>query len=594
LIEYLRDKRTLLVLDNFEQLLPAAPLTSTLLEGSPNLRVLVSSRSVLRVYGEQEFPVPPLALPDHKGSMNLTILSQFEAVKLFIERAVAAKPDFQASNENAPAIAGICERVDGLPLAIELAAARIKLFSPQALLARLEKSLSALGTGARDAPTRQQTLRSAIEWSYDLLDAPGRGLFERFSVFARGANLEQAESVCANGIDVLDGLDQLADQSLLRRQPDFSEPRFLMLQTIKEFAFERLEASGNASDARSRHLDAFIALAKQAQPYFFGEERRQWLDRLELDHDNFRAALEWALAAGSTPKALSLAALLWRFWQMRGHIHEGRNRLAAVLAMPGVDDYRAEHLAALEAAGSLAYWQNDMPAAQVFYDECLRVTREIGDKHAIAQALYNDAFPGLVARVDADRIGGLFSEAAGLFRELGDNQGLARALWGLGGTYYYSGDLVNAKPTLKEAERLSRAVNDQFNLGWVLQQLGFVAYREGNLDEADRAFSEGLRLFEQAQDLSGIAFQLDNLSAVARGRGDPVRATRIAAAAEKIRATSGAVLGGRVSELEGRNPREGLNEADGEKAWQEGQALSVEQAVAYALGRALDQAERRA
>ena len=270
LLEHLHDKRTLLVLDNFEQLLPAAPLAIMLLEGSPGLRVLVSSRSVLRVYGEQEFPVPPLAVPDLKALPSLSALSQFEAVRLFIERAVAVKPDFRATNENAPAIAGICERVDGLPLAIELAAARIKLFSPQALLSRLEKSLTALGSGARDLPSRQQTLRGAIQWSYEMIDAPGRRLLARFSVFARGGSLEQVESVCGPpddiGGDVIDMLDQLADQSLVRRLPDFSEPRFLMLQTIREFAAEQLEQSDEAAAIKDRHVQAFIALVQQARP----------------------------------------------------------------------------------------------------------------------------------------------------------------------------------------------------------------------------------------------------------------------------------------------------------------------------------------
>src|SRR5947209_10773759 len=331
LLDHLREKRTLLVLDNFEQLLPAAPIATTLLEGSPGLRVLVSSRAVLRVYGEQEFPVPPLALPDLKALPSLSALSQFEAVKLFIERAVAVKPDFRATNENAPAIAGICERVDGLPLAIELAAARIKLFSPQALLSRLEKSLTALGSGARDLPSRQQTLRGAIQWSYDMIDAPGRRLLARFSVFARGGSLEQVESVCGPpddvGGDVVDMLDQLADQSLVRRLPDFSEPRFLMLQTIREFAAEQLEQSDEAAAIKDRHVQAFIALAQQAQPHVFGSRRKEWLDRLEMEDDNLRAALDWTLSTGDAKNAMLMWACLWRFWQMRGHIHEGRARV---------------------------------------------------------------------------------------------------------------------------------------------------------------------------------------------------------------------------------------------------------------------------
>src|SRR5207248_8087088 len=253
--EHLRTRKVLLVMDNFEQLLPeAAGLPASLLQASPNLKVIVSSRAALRSYGEQEFPVEPLLLPDPKTHPSLETLSQYEAVRLFIERALAAKPDFHATNENAPAIAGICERVDGLPLAIELAAARIKLFSPQALLSRLEKSLTALGSGARDLPSRQQTLRGAIQWSYEMIDAPGRRLLARFSVFARGAGLEQAGAVCGPadevGGDVVTGLDELADQSLLRRVPDIEEPRLLMLQTIREFGAERLQESGEAEVIR--------------------------------------------------------------------------------------------------------------------------------------------------------------------------------------------------------------------------------------------------------------------------------------------------------------------------------------------------------
>ena len=311
--EHLRTRKVLLVMDNFEQLLPeAAGLPASLLQASPNLKVIVSSRAALRSYGEQEFPVEPLLLPDPKTHPSLETLSQYEAVRLFIERALAAKPDFHATNENAPAIAGICERVDGLPLAIELAAARIKLFSPQALYTRLEKSLSALGTGARDLPGRQQTLTGAIAWSYELLDPALQRLLAMFSVFARGAGLEQAEAVCGPveevGADVLTGLEELADQSLLRRQPDFDEPRLVMLQTIREFAAERLEETGEADLVRDRHAAAFAALAEGAEGRLFGDERKAQLDRLEVDHDNFRAALDWCIAKGRTEQALRVAA----------------------------------------------------------------------------------------------------------------------------------------------------------------------------------------------------------------------------------------------------------------------------------------------
>jgi tetratricopeptide (TPR) repeat protein len=508
-------------------------------------------------------------------------------VRLFIERAVAVKPDFQATNENAPAIAGICERVDGLPLAIELAAARVKLFSPQALLSRLEKSLSALGSGARDAPVRQQTLRGAILWSYDMLDTGDRRLLARFSVFARGGNLAEAEPVCGPeddiGGDIVDSLDQLADQSLLRRLPDFDEPRFLMLQTIRDFAAERLEESGEAQLIRDRHLEAFIALAQQAQPQLFGPHRKEWLDRLEEDHDNFRAALEWAIAAGKAQQAMRLGGLFWRFWQMRGHIHEGRSRMKAVLAMPNSRQFDEERLMALEAAGGLAYWQADMTVAQGFYDESLELTRRVGDARAIANAIYNAAWPMIVDRTALPRAKLLLEEAIPLFRELSDQGGVARTLWGLGNVAYFGQDYPAAIRPLEEAQSIFRELDDRFMLGWSTHTLGLVAVKTDGVEDAQQYFLDALRLFIEAQDVSGITLQLDNLSVIARTRGDLVRATRLAAAAVAQQAATGTSLGGLLSTQEGRTGREGLNDADAAQAWAEGQALTLEEAIAYAL-----------
>jgi predicted ATPase/class 3 adenylate cyclase len=588
LLDHLREKRTLLVLDNFEQVLDAAPIATQLLEGSAGLRVLVSSRAVLRVSGEQEFPVPPLGLPDLKALPGLAALSQFEAVRLFIERAVAVKPDFQATNENAPAIAGICERVDGLPLAIELAAARVKLFSPQALLSCLEKSLSALGSGARDAPARQQTLRGAILWSYDMLDTGDRRLLARFSVFARGGNLEQAEPVCGPaedvGGDVLDALDQLADQSLLRRLPDFSEPRFLMLQTIRDFASERLEES-EAHLVRDRHLKAFIALADQAQPHLFGPRRKEWLDRLEEDHDNFRAALDWAVVSGDARRAMELSTGLWRFWQMRGHLHEGRRRMEAVLAMPNSGEFPKERLAALEAAGGLAYWQADMGIAQRFYDECVELTRNLGDDRALANALYNAAFPRVVSREAIAEAKPMLDEALPLFRNLGDQTGVARVLWGIGNAYFFAKEFADARPVLEEAVALNRKLDDRFGLGWSIHTLGLVAFNLGDFELARKCWTEAAQLFAAAGDVPGMVLQLDNLSALARHDGDFERAARLWGAASAHQVSSGTGLGRLLREEEGRTGREGLDEDDATRILAEGQAMSLEEAVAYALQR---------
>jgi predicted ATPase/class 3 adenylate cyclase len=586
-MDHLHDKRVLLVLDNFEQLLPdAAGFPSSLLQASPHLKVIVSSRAPLRAYGEQEFPVEPLHLPDARSRPSLEALSQFEAVKLFIERALAAKPDFQATNENAPAIAGICERVDGLPLAIELAAARIKLFSPQALHSRLEKSLSALGGGSRDLPGRQQTLTGAIAWSYELLDPPLRRLLARFSVFARGAGLEQAEAVCGPadeaGTDVITGLDELADQSLLRRLPDFEEPRLIMLQTIREFAAERLEESEEGDLIRGRHAAAFAALAEGSEGRLFGEERKAQLDRLELDHDNFRAALDWCIAQGRTEQALLLGAALWRFWQMRGHLREGRARMEAVLALPGGEKYPEARKKALEAAGGIAYWQADMAAAQVWYDECLVLTRATGDKRAIANAIYNDSFPRTLARTDMRMALALLEEALALYRELADKPGVARCLWGIGNVHHFLQDYNAAVAPLDEAIALFRGLGDAFGLGWALHTRALSAINIDDVTTSEPLVAEALDLFSKAGDISAITILLDDAAQLARLHHDRLRSLRLAAAAASLQAKTGAELAMMTNSISGR-PVAAASDVNEKKAWDEGLAMTMEEAVQYAL-----------
>ncbi|HKW73270.1 MAG TPA: tetratricopeptide repeat protein, partial [Candidatus Dormibacteraeota bacterium] len=589
LTDYLGSKKVLLVMDNFEQLLPAAAgFPSQLLKRCPGLKVVVSSRAALRAYGEQEFPVEPLQVPDARSHPSLEALSQYEAVALFIERAVAAKPDFHATNENAPAIAGIAERVDGLPLAIELAAARIKLFSPQALYQRLEKSLSALGSGSRDLPGRQQTLHEAIAWSYDLLDPPGKRLLARFSVFARGADLAEAEAVCGPaeelGTDVLTCLEELADQSLLRRMPDFDEPRLLMLQTIREFAIERLEESGEAASIRDRHASTFASLAEATEGRLFGDERKALLDRLQRDQDNFRSALDWCISQQRTEVALRLCAALWRFWQMRGHLREGRARVEAVLALPGVEDHPDALRNALEAAGGIAYWQADMDTAQAWYDECLALTRKIGDTRRLANAIYNDAFPLTVQRKDLAKSMRLFEEALPLFRQLGDESGVARSLWGLGNTYHFLNDYEAAAPPLDEAIALNRKLGDQFSLGWALHTRALIPINTSKADQARPLVDEALRLFNQAGDVSGVAIVLDDWAAIARIEGDRLRAIRLAGAAAGLQASTGTQLGGLINLVEGR-PAADASNAEELKAWAEGQAMTMDAAVTYALER---------
>src|SRR5438309_2141385 len=481
--EHLLDRKVLLLMDNFEQLLPdAAGLPASLLQASPKLKVIVSSRAALRSYGEQEFPVEPLDLPDPKTRPSLETLSQFEAVKLFIERALAAKPDFHATNENAPAIAGICERVDGLPLAIELAAARIKLFSPQALFTRLEKSLSALGTGSRDLPGRQQTLAEASE---------GR---------------------------------------------------------------------------------------------LFGDERKAQLDRLELDHDNFRAALDWCIANARTEQALRLAAALWRFWQMRGHLREGRARVEAVLRLPGGDKFPEARRHALEAAGGIAYWQADMAAAQVWYDEALVLTRAAGDKRAIANAIYNDSFPRVLQRTDMATALVLLDEALTLYRELDDKPGIARCLWGIGNVYHFLQDYKAAVAPLDEAIVLFRGLDDQFGLGWALHTRALAAINVDDAATAEPLIAEAFDLFGKAGDISALTILLDDAAQVARLHGDRLRSLRLAAAAAAVQAKTGAEIAMMANAIGGR-PTAAATDAEEKQAWEEGMAMPVDEAVRYALTR---------
>jgi len=585
--EHLRDRAVLLVMDNFEQLLPdGATTVSQILQVAPNVKVVASSRAGLRIYGEQELALEPLRIPDMKALPSIEALSQYEAVKLFVERAMAARHDFQVTNENAPAIAGICERVDGLPLAIELAAARVKLFNPQALLARLETNVSVLGSGARDLPGRQQTLKGAIAWSYDLLDAPHRRLFARLSVFARGASLDQAEAVCGPadelGVDVLIGLDELAEQSLLRRQPDLDEPRVLMLHVIREFAAEKLQESGEADAIRDRHAGAYQALAEAAAPHLFGSEQREWLDRLELDHDNFRAAFDWVVAHGDAERALCLGAAFWRFWQMRGFLREGRARLDAVLAMPGSHSYDEGRARALEAAGGIAYWQGDMDACQVYYDESLELFRRGGDPQKIANALYNASFPANVAKLDLPKAELVLNEALPIFRTLNDKAGIARCLWAVGQTYIYTDQIDRAIASLDESIVLFRELGDRFGLGWSLFVRALLWLRVDRVASARADLEEALEIFSEAEDVSAEVLVIDSIAEVVRREGDTVGGARLAGAAKAHEAATGAGLNSIVGLREGwRSRAVSLNEKEA-AAHAAGEKMTLDEAVALA------------
>ncbi|MGH2500519.1 MAG: ATP-binding protein, partial [Candidatus Limnocylindria bacterium] len=589
--EHLRELQTLLVLDNFEQVVASAPKMAELLRACPRVKVLVTTRTALRVSGEQEFPVPPLALPDVRHLPEASALSQYEAVRLFIERALAAKPDFAVTNENAPAVAGICAALDGLPLAIELAAARVKVLSPEAILTRLEKSFSVLsGAPMRDLPARQQTLRGAIDWSYELLEPGARRLFERLSVFTGGGRLAEIEAVCGPaeeiGGEVLDTISSLVDQSLLRQRDEGGEPRFVMLRVIREYALERLEAGVEAAEIRRRHARTYVDIAERAAPHLTTAAQKEWLDRLDREHDNLRAAVEWLIAAEDNATAGRLLFAMWRFWQMRGHLREGQARAERILALPVPQVDPVERARALEAAGGLAYWMGDMPAARAMYAEALDLVRRTDDRAAIANAEYNLAFTHIVPSEDLETARALLEEAREGWTELGDHERARLATWGLAGLYLSLGDFAAARRAAQEVIPAFRSSGRTFDLGWAVHILGMGALHTGDAAEARQWLAEGLAIFVGAEDQSGIVVVLRDIAELELKAGERPRAMRIAGASRALEDSSGAgimtVMMERPAGIWTPIHRDELPAAE-RAAWDEGTRMSAAEAVAYAV-----------
>jgi predicted ATPase/class 3 adenylate cyclase len=589
LLDHLADRELLLVLDNFEQILDAAALVADILRATSGVKVLATSRAPLHVSGEQEMPVPPLDVPDPDRLPALNALSEYESIALFVQRAAAVKPGFVVTDDNAAAVAAICAQLDGLPLAIELAAARIKLLSPEAILSRLEGRLALLSGGARDLPERQQTLRGAIDWSYDLLDDDARRLFNRLSVFVGGCTVEHAEGVCADaelGLDVLDGMALLLDHSLLRQTEREGEPRFWMLATIREYAAERLEAAGEADEIRRRHARTYLALAEEAAGHLTGPDSRVWLDRLEAEIDNFRAAEGWAVRTGKAEIALRLPTTVWRYFHMRGHVEEGQAALEEALALATSDDLATLRAEALEAIGSLAYWSGDMVEAERWYRESLDAYEALGDPAAVARALYNLSFPLAFRDERVEEAEALLARSLAIYTELGDTAGAAWVRWNSGYLSFWKGEFETARAQLSEALTVFREVGDEFGVGWGLHNLGQCELADGNLDVAEPLFTEGLGIFHHAQDQSGILLLIDDFAKLAAGRGEVERAVRLTAVADTMRQRTGADMGATLAEglLSFPDPTAGLDPELVERLRGEGQRMSTEEAVAYALG----------
>jgi len=570
LVEVLQQKQVLLLLDNFEQVVEAAPQMADLLTSCPQLKLLVTSREVLHVRSEHEFAVPPLALPDLAHLPKLAAFARTPAVALFLQRTQAARPEFKLTSTNAAAVAEICVRLDGLPLAIELAAARMKLLSPQALLTRLDQPLNVLTGGARDVPARQQTLRNTIEWSYQLLTAREQRLFRWLSVFVSGCSLQAAEAVCTGTGDgagqVLDGVASLVDKSLLQRveqtgggSEEQEDQRLLMLETIREYGLETLIASGEEDAARQSHADYFLHLAEEAEPALKGPLLVDWLERLEREHDNLRAALRWALEQGSAEIALRLGIALERFWVVRGQRNEGLAFLQKALAgSAGVEaTIRAKALLAaarlafnqsnydqgerlaqeglalfrelgdkrgialsVNRLGVAAWRRGDFRAARVLLEEDLALFRELGDRDRVAWSLF---MHGLLDNKQGEyaRASSRFEESLALFRELGNKRGIAASLTQLAGTLFVSqGNQEMIYPLLAQGLSLDREVGDKEGMAVASLLLGWVALKQGDRAAARSRVEESLTLYREMEHREGMAEALSMLGKVEVARGD--------------------------------------------------------------------------
>jgi predicted ATPase/class 3 adenylate cyclase len=588
LAAHLKEKELLLVLDNFEHVVDAGSVVEELLHAAPGLKVLVTSREVLHRYGENEFPVPPLALPDPAHLPEVDALSQFEAVALFIERAMAVKPSFAVTNDNAPAVAEITARLDGLPLAIELAASRVKLLTPQGILDRLDQRLPLLTSRIKDAPERRRTLRGAIEWSYDLLDEDERQLFEHVSVFIGGGTIEGMESVWSlvGATNTLDGLASLVDKSLIRQvETEHGEPRFVMLETIREYALDRLGERGAREELGRRHAHFFLSLAEEAEPNLTGPDGVSWVDRLTHDHDNIRAALRWSIESDEVDLGLRLAGAVWRFWHQRQHFREARAWFDQLLVHPGTSPRSTARAKGLTGLGGIAYWQGDYATAQSAYEEALAIYRESGDEHQVADAVYNLATV-LPLRGDIGSALPLLEEAVQLHEKLGNTEMALGMKANAGYLMMMQGDLARARPLLEEGLASMEKTGDSFRIAGAHHTIGQLERRSGNLAEATGHYREAIDLFRRAGDAASMLEPIEGIALVASAGGDHERALRLTAAVETARDSLG---GGPPPEWLMRTDVRGdaqktIGEAAAERALDEGAVMSLDQAADYALG----------
>jgi predicted ATPase/class 3 adenylate cyclase len=585
---FLSDREVLLLLDNFEQVVESAPSLARVLTEAPKVRVLATSREPLRVAGEREYPLEPLRVPQLNDSLDLAGLSEFDSVALFIERALAVRPDFAVTNENAPAVAEICARLDGLPLAIELAAARVRLLSPQALLGRLDERLALLTGGVRGAPERQQTLRATIDWSYRLLSEPEQHLFARLGVFVGGGRIEQAEEVTnhdgALGIDLLDGLQALVEKSLLRRRDDpDGEPRFWMLETIREYALDVL--GDDAQQTLQAHALAYLALAEARSAELEGPQEAEASDRLEAERPNLRAAFDWAIETGDNDMLARLWIAVGSFWLDRDHLREARAYAEPALAT-ATDQRSAEtRTQILRSAFWLYHWLGEDDEADPIAKERMRVARFSGDASLIGPALASLA-AAAQARGEFEEAVELQRECVAIQRARGDLAGLAPALMNLGVCYAGVSDWEANRHAAEEAMAIYQELGSEVSAASAQQDLADVLLIEGDLVQAREHFRAALPVLHRNAWLSFVASALHGLGLIAFEEGYPERAARLCAACKAIQRRTGYSPNARTLERTNRQLEPIMarrQEPAVELAWAEGEAMTADQAVAYAL-----------
>lgn len=618
----------LLVLDNFEHLVSVADIVAQMLTAGPKLKVLVTSQAPLHIYGEHEFPVPPLELPDLKSIPHVEMLSRLPAIALFLERAQAVKRQFSLKKENAVAVATICSRLDGLPLAIELAAARIKLLTPSAMLARLESRLNLLTGGARDLPTRQQTLRNTVEWSYGLLNADEQTLFRRLSVFSGGCTLEAVEAVCNTksdlGLDVLDGMASLVDKSLAQQVDHVDkETRFVILSTIREYALECFTASIDESVTRRAHAAYYVVLAEEGAENVAAQS--EWLERFDVEHENFRLAIDYLTKNGDAEWAMRLGTALFRFWETREHLTEGREAIGRILAMEGAAENPKLRARLLFAAAVLAATQGDyssadplfeeslktcaelndqrgvavalnamavnardcgeLTAASQLFEQCLAIWRQLGDPASIARALSNLSSV-MKSQGEYERAFSLYNECLTMFRQAGDSAGAAWTLDYLGDVAREKADLVMARSYCEQSLAEFRRLHDTWGIASTICDLASLSCDQGDNGAALRLYGEGIKLFKELGYRRGIARALECLAVNASAQSNAEKALHLAGTAAALREQLGVpLLQSEQRRLEKalEFARRKLGNAAGLTAWMEGWSMPVEQAIQEAL-----------